>query len=124
VSGDAARWTRRLRLLPVASSDMKAAPSHCLTVMRGGRSTYSGVCGKHTMVRLQISLQASKQLDQSGSKNAGTVYHRLPNDTKENDQRHGYIARCDTGLPSHGPREKKKTQVTNRALGSCVLDIG
>jgi hypothetical protein len=28
------------------------------------------MCGKHTMVRLQICLQPSKQLDQNGSKNA------------------------------------------------------
>jgi hypothetical protein len=62
---------------------MIAAPSHCLTVTRGGRSTSSGVCGKHTMVILQIRLQASKQLDQSGSENAATVYHGLPNDTKK-----------------------------------------
>jgi hypothetical protein len=35
------------------------------------------------MVRLQMRLQASKQLDQSGSENAAIVYHRLPNDTKK-----------------------------------------
>jgi hypothetical protein len=60
------------------------------------------MCDKHTIVRLQMSLQASKQLDQSGSKNTTRVYHRLPNDTKENntkenDQEHNFIARYDTG---------------------------
>jgi hypothetical protein len=32
------------------------------------------------MVRLLIRLQTSKQWYQSGSKNAATVYHRLPNE--------------------------------------------
>jgi hypothetical protein len=39
------------------------------------------VYGKDTMVRLQISVQASKQLCQSGSRNTASVYHRLPNKT-------------------------------------------
>jgi hypothetical protein len=37
-------------------------------------------CGKHTMVRLQISMHTSKQRYQSFSRNAATVYHRLPNE--------------------------------------------
>jgi hypothetical protein len=63
-----------------ASTDMMATPGLCLTVIRGGRSSYTSVCGKHTMVRLQMSLQISKQLGQSGSKN--TAKFVVGNQTK------------------------------------------
>jgi hypothetical protein len=49
---------------------MMAAHGLCLAVMRGGRSSYIGVCDKNTMVRLQMSLHASKQLGQSSLRNA------------------------------------------------------
>jgi hypothetical protein len=63
-----------------------------------------------------MRLQASKQLDQSGSKNAATVYHSLPNNTK-NNQDHGCITRCDPDSAAHSPREQKKSPLTtNRAL--------
>jgi hypothetical protein len=73
------------------------------------------VCGKHTMVRLQISLQASEQWYQSGSRNAATVYHRLPN-----ERALGMVAlHGATQPPSACPQGAKKVpQATNRAL--CV----
>jgi hypothetical protein len=60
------------------------------------------------MVKLQMRPQASKYLDQSGSKNAATIYHRLSNDTKENDQDYDCIAQRDLGSAAHSPGEQKK----------------
>jgi hypothetical protein len=62
---------------------MMAASSLYLAVTRGGRSTYSGICGKHTTIRLQIRLQPSKQLDQNNSKNAAKFVYGQPNKTSK-----------------------------------------
>jgi hypothetical protein len=73
------------------------------------------VCGKHTMVRLQISLQVSKQPCQSDSKNIATVYHRLLNKTtKGMTPSHGAIQTLQRMPPES---QKKVTQDINRALG-------
>jgi hypothetical protein len=62
------------------------------------------MCGKHTIVRLQISLQVSKQWYQSGSRNTATVYYRLLN---ERTLRMVALPGA-TQDPAHCPREQKK----------------
>jgi hypothetical protein len=70
------------------------------------------MCGKHTMVRLQISLQASKQQYQSSSRNAATMYHRLPNERVLGMIALHGVTRAPNACPH---RAKKVTQATNRA---------
>jgi hypothetical protein len=68
VSGDAARRTRQLQRLSAASSDMMAAPDLCVAMTRGEKVAIV-MCGKHTIVRLQMNLQAFKQLGQNDFRN-------------------------------------------------------